>query len=323
MQRSPRPNLANTNANLLVALDALLQTRSVTKAATRMGITQSSMSGTLAQLRQVFDDPLLVRSGRTMQTTPRAEELVTQLREGVRAFEQVLAGSPRFDPATSEETFVLGLPDRVELVLLGELLAHLKTLAPRVGIQVVPWGRMELPPGLATGEIDLTVGIVLPPGEIDTDLLRVGPGPLAPGHHTQRLFRSSLSCVVRDGHPRVGQRMTLATFCELEHVLVTEQPGAYGIVDNALAAVGRSRRISVRVPRHVLVGEIIVRTDLVATIDRRVAKVHAERYGLRVLTPPVKLPRGSLGMIWHARSHADPARAWLRAQVAKVAQSLR
>ncbi|MEM6993990.1 MAG: LysR family transcriptional regulator [Myxococcota bacterium] len=315
-------SLANTNVNLLVALDTLLQTASVTAAAARMGITQSSMSGTLAQLRRVFGDPLLVRSGRGMQPTPRALELAADLRTGVQAFERVLAGGPCFDPATSEETFTLALPDRVELALFGELLAHIKQIAPGVGLQVVPWGRLDPAPGLATGGVDLSIGILIPPRGPATASWTAFPDPVPPGYFTRRLFDSGLVCLARDGHPRIGKRMTLAAFCDVEHILVTEQPGGLGIVDNALAAVGRSRRIAVRVPRHVLVGELIACTDLVATIDRRVAAVHAERYGLRRFKPPVELPLGSFGIIWHARTNEDPARTWLREQVAIVAAGL-
>ncbi|MCH9684604.1 MAG: LysR family transcriptional regulator [Deltaproteobacteria bacterium] len=315
-------SVANTNVNLLVALDALLQTGSVTEAAAAMGITQSSMSGTLAQLRQLFGDPLLVRSGRSMQPTPLALALVPDLRQGVQALERVLHGGPAFDPRHSDETFTLALPDRVELALFADLLQHLKQVSPHVGLQVVPWGRIEAPPQLATGGVDLCIGILVPPREAFSESWRTFPDPLPPGHHTQRLFDSGLSSLVRTGNPRVGRRMTLAAFCDLEHVLVTEQPGGVGIIDEVLAALGRRRRIAVRVPRHVLVGELIARTDLVATIDRRVAAVHAERYGLRCFKPPVKMPKGSFGMIWHARTHADPARRWLREQVALVAKRL-
>jgi len=322
MNSSSRPTVTNTNVNLLVALDALLRAGSVTAAAATMGITQSSMSGTLAQLRRVFDDPLLVRSGRSMRATPRALQLVADLRDGVQAFERVLSGGPRFDPATSKETFTLALPDRVELALFADLVAHLKEVAPHIGLQVAPWGSLQPPPELATGGVDVCIGILVPPRTADSDAWPAFPDPIAPGHHTRRLFDSGLTCLVRNGNPKVGRRMTLAAFCALEHVLVTEQPGGRGIVDDALAALGRKRRIAIRVPRHVLVGELIVRTDLVATIDRRVARVHADRYGLRLFKPPVKLPRGSFGMIWHARTHDDPARQWLREQIAIVSRRL-
>ena len=287
-----------------------------------MGITQSSMSGTLAQLRRLFGDPLLVRAGRSMQPTPRALQLAADLREGVEAFSRVLAGGPRFDPATSDETFVIALPDRVEMALFGDLLAHLRDVAPGIGLQVVPWGRMEPPPGLATGELDLSVGILVPERDALTDSWLSFPDPIPPGHRTHRLFDSGLTCLVRKDNPGVGKRLSLAAFCKLEHVLVTEQRAGRGIVDDALAALGRSRHIAVRVPRHILVGELIARTDLVATVDRRVAHVHAQRYPLNLFKPPVALPTGSFGMIWHARTDADPARAWLRAQIDHVAQGM-
>lgn len=320
MSTGPGRAVVSTNVNLLVALDALLQTRSVTQAAATMGLTQSTMSGTLAQLRRLFDDPLLVRSGRAMRPTPRALELAADLRDGVLAFERALAGGQRFDPQTSRETFTLALPDRVEMALLGDLLEHVREVAPGVGLQVVPWGRLEPPPGLAAGDIDVSVGVLVPPPSSPRGSWPAFPSTLPPGHHTRRLFDSGLICMVREGHPRVRARLTLATFCALEHVLVTEQPGGRGIVDDALAAKGRERHVAVRVPRHVLVGELIARSDLVATIDRRVARVLAQRHALRLFKAPVKLPRGEFGLIWHARTDKDPARMWLRDAIAQVAR---
>ncbi len=322
MIRNAGRSALSTNTNLLVALDALLTTCNVTQAAKQAGITQSSMSGVLSQLRELLGDPLLVRAGRTMEPTPHALQLMVDLRQGVEAFERVLMGRARFDPTHSEENFVLALSDRIELVLFAALVARVQSEAPGIGLQVVPWGRLDAPPGLASGGIDLSIGILLPPATARPRRWESFPQAPPPGHHTHRLFDSGLRCIVRDGHPRVGKRMTLATFCKLEHVLVTEQLGGSGVVDDALARLDRRRRIAVRVPRHVLVGELIANTDLVATIDRRVAVRHAERHGLRVFEPPVKLPLGSFGMIWHARTHVDPARRWLREQVAVVASEL-
>ena len=320
MRRDPRQGphtVLNTNVNLLVALDALLRERSVTGAARLAGITQSSMSGVLAQLREVLDDPILVRAGRGMQPTPYATRLIPSLRRSMELLDDVLSGGPGFEPRTSRERFVLALSDRIESVIFSELTERVHRTGPHLTMQVVPWGRLEPPPMLVTGEIDVMVGIV-PPKELQS--MSSARLELPPGHRFEPLYDSGLVSIVRKDHPRVGHRLTLKAFCELDHVLVTEQPNGRGIVDELLARDGRSRNIAVRVPRHTLVPELIARTDLVATIDRRVALAQAERLGLRVCKTPVPLAMGSVAMIWHERTQADEARAWLREQIAAVAR---
>jgi DNA-binding transcriptional LysR family regulator len=308
----------NTNVNLLVALDALLEEKNVTRAAARAGVTQSSMSASLAQLRTILNDPLLVRSGRTMRTTPLADRIAVDLRRGIDAFAAVLAGGRTFDPRTSEERFVLALSDRVEAVLFPRLVARMRVAAPGVTVQVVPWGHPSPPPELGSGEVDVSVSITVH----DADRVagwNHAPPVLGSGFHSARLFESELASIVRRDHPAVGAELTLDTFCGLEHVLVTEKLGHTGIVDHVLSGLGRQRRIAVRVPRHTLVGELIAATDLVATIDRRVAEELGERCGLRVFRPPVDLPRADISMVWHERTEADAARRWLREQVREVA----
>src|SRR5690606_35044863 len=132
------------------------------EAAREVGITQSAMSGTLAQLRELLGDPLLVRVGRTMQPTPRALELEEPLRRAVQALEEVLVAPRAFDPATSEQRFAIALDDRADLMVVPELMRRISAEAPNVRLQVHAWGRHEPPHELATGELDLAVGVFNP-----------------------------------------------------------------------------------------------------------------------------------------------------------------
>ena len=311
-------SLRNTNANLLVALDALLTEQNVTRAARRLGITQSSMSANLAQLRRLFDDPLLVRAGRSMRPTPLAQRITTDLRLGIDALEAVLAGGPHFEPTTSEERFVLALNDRVESVLFPALATRVFDLAPHVTLQVVPWGRIPPPPGLGTGEID--VGVSISVSDPPAGLGRGAPPDLPSGYHSRALFDSGLASMVRADHPKASSAGSLETFCALDHILVTDGLGEIGVVDHMLAARGCSRRIALRVPRLTLVGELVAQTDLVATMDRRVAARQAHRHGLHLFPPPVELPQGEVILVWHERTHAAPARRWLREQIFATAR---
>jgi LysR family transcriptional activator of mexEF-oprN operon len=309
-------NVFGANANQLVALAALLEEGSVTEAAKRVGVTQSAMSGTLSQLRDLLGDPLLVRVGRSMQPTPRAVALREPLQRALAALAEVLETPRTFDPATSEERFAIALDDRADIVVVPELLRRIRADAPGVQVQVHAWGRHDAPPGLATGELDIAVGVFRPLHRHR----RNGAATEAAeaGHMIAPLFEVALVTIARRDHPRVGKKLDLDTFCSLDHILVTEEPWATGLIDTLLAKQRRTRNIAVRVPRHISVGWIVSRTDLVATLDDRIAQLQAVAHGLRVLDPPLSVKPAPLSMIWHERTDRDPARQWLREQLRAV-----
>lgn len=314
----PRPQVhtvVNTNANLLVALDALVRACSVTEAAKIVGITQSSMSGVLKQLRTLFDDPLLVRSTGAMEPTPLALRLAPSVRRSMELLDDVLAGGRSFDPATSRERLVLTIGDRSGPVLLPRLVTHLRQHAPGITLQVLNWNRMGPPPGLATGEVDVGVGIMVPR---DLQGWSAVSGGHDSAHHSEALYDGDLVSVARSDHPRVARRLTLRTFCELEHVLVTEQPSGRGIVDDLLERLGRKREVVVRVPTHALALGLVAQSDLIATVDARIARIAAATGDVRVFKTPVDLPDGQIGMAWHERTHRDAARVWLRERIRAV-----
>ncbi len=313
------PVLPSINANLLVALDALLRTSSVSRAASTMGVSQSTMSGTLAQLRDLFSDPLLVRQGRSMVPTPLARAVGLELRRGADAFETVLSRRGGFDPKTSRQEFVVALNDRSEEALLPALIARVRRHAPGVSLQALPWGLFEPPAGLLDGTVDLVIGIA---EHADGEREPTVPAGAGRSLRMSALFDSELTTIARTGHPKVGRRLTLDTFCEVEHVLGTEQPRGRGVVDRALDSLGRERRIAVRVHRHSLVARIVAETDLIATIGKRPAAHAAKRYGLRCFKPPVEVRRASFTMMWSASTDQDPARRWLREQVGAAAERL-
>lgn len=304
-------NVLATNLNLLVALDALLAERSVTRAAARVGLTQSGMSNALAQLRRVFDDPLFVRAPGGVEPTARALELAEPVRRGLDAFAEALAPAAPFDPRTSEAGFAVAMNDYAELVLLPPLVRALARAAPGVSLQVLPaWSRV--PAGLGQGELDAAV--------LDTG------ARLPAGHRRRFLFGDDFVCIVRKDHPRVGRRLGLRAYLAESHVLVTQERGATGQADRLLARLGRRRRIGARVPRFFMVPALVAQTDLVALVDSRVARWAARHLPLRVLRPPLPLPATPAGvgyqLVWHARSDRDPARRWLRERLAEVAAAV-
>lgn len=297
--------LATMDLNLVVALDVLLAERHVTRAARRLGITQSAASHALARLRDLLGDPLLVRGpGGTMVPTPLALRLAPQLRKVLEDLAGVLRGES-FDPTTARRTFRLGASDYIELVLLPRLSARLARLAPGVDLWVHTfddWGDAEL----ATGKLDC---VLAPPRR------SARPG----GMFEKILLHESFTCVMRAGHPLAGSRLTLARYCEVPHLMVAPRGTPGSFVDDALATVGRRRRVALAVPHFLVVPYVVAATDLVATLANRVAALFATTLDLVMQPPPVAIARFAIALAWHERNHHDAAQRWLRTQIAAAA----
>lgn len=302
--------LAAVDLNLLLALDALLAERHVTRAAARLGITQSAASHALARLRDMFGDPLLVRGPRgALLPTPRAAALAPAIHRVLVDLTAVLRGDEVFEPATARHTFRIGTSDYVELVLMPRLVERVGRSAPGIDL----WIHTLTDDGdeaLAAGTLDVVLG---PP--------RSGARPA--GMYEKVLFDESFTCIVREGHALADKRMTLARYCAAAHLLVAPRGTPGSLVDDALAALGRSRRVAVAVPHFLVVPYLIASSDLIATLATRVAHTVADALRLVQMPPPIALPRFQIGVAWHERTRADPAHRWLRDQILAVAAEIR
>ena len=298
-------NIAALNLNLLPVLDALLAERSVSRAGHRLGLSQPAVSNALGQLRTLLGDPLLVRRANGMVPTERALALAQPVRAAMLAVEQSLAPPAPFDPATAERDFVLYTNDFVAFALLPRLLARLRREAPGVRLHVRAFQEHVVPPDLQRG---------------DADLLFSFSRALPPGHRATDLFQDRFVFVARQGHPQVRGRITLAAYTKLAHVLVSHEPNARGVVDDALAQRGLSRRVALRLSHFLLVPYVLATTDYVAALSELVARPMARSLRLQVLKMPIDVPSGMVRMVWHERTGASPAHAWLRSVVEAVGQ---
>jgi DNA-binding transcriptional LysR family regulator len=299
-------DIRSVNLNLLVAFDALVEERSVTRAARRVGVTQPALSASLAQLRNLFDDPLFRRASHGLEPTPRALELAAPVRQGLRLLGSALT-PPAFDPKTAQKTFVIAASDYVEFVLLPPLLRRIAVDSPGVVLEIKPWGLHEVPALLARGEADLMIGFF---------------DEVPPRHVSEPLFEEEYVIIARRDHPKLGRRMTLARYLECGHVLVSQRSGSVGSVDRALSALGKSRQVAMRVSHFLMVPMLVARTDLVAALSRRVAEPFAKPLRLHTFAPPLALPKSRIGHVWHEQMDADPGHRWLRAQIESVAAAL-
>jgi DNA-binding transcriptional LysR family regulator len=304
-------HIGDLDLNLLVALRALLTERHVTRAAARVRLTQPAMSHALARLRAVLGDPLLVRTRSGMTLTPRAEALAEPLERLLGDLSKLLAPPERFDPSRATRTFRVATSDYVELVLMPAVLAHAWKEAPNVNVQLRSFDM----PGLELLDQDRADVVIAP-----ASIAKGSRG----GMLVQHLLNERFVCVVREDHPTVGRRLSLDQFLALPHALITPGGSAGGIVDSALAKLGRRRRIAVEIPHFLVAPFLVEKTDVVLTLAERVARALAPSVRLRVLSPPpeLDLPGFEVSMLWHERHRADPAHAWFRSVIAGVAKKI-
>lgn len=296
--------LGAINLNLLTALDALLAEGNVTRAAARTGVTQSAMSHSLRQLRDMLGDPLLVRGPSGMTPTPRAAALREPVRRGLVELSRALAATEA-DPRDAKRTFTVSSGDFFSALLLPPLLDTTLREAPGIDLNVRPTdpGRDDLL--LEAGEVDAVISVAV--AERAT-LRRV------------RLFTETFACLVRADHPAVGDTLTLETYASLSHALISPRGSGPSFVDEALARAGTSRRIALRIPFFLAAPLIIAQSDLVLTAPRRVALQFAKTLPLRVLPPPIPVASFSVHLIWHERDDADPVHGWLRKAIVRAAE---
>ena len=297
-------DIRNVDLNLLVALDALLAERSVSRAAVRLHLSQPAASALLARLRELFGDPLLLRSARGMLPTPRALELLGPVKQVLDEIEAIVQPRAAFDPASASLMFTLSASDYVEYALLPKLVDYLERKAPGVRLEVRSLDLQLVAMQMESGEVDLCI---------------TGLQNAAPGLHLRPLYTERLVSVVRRNHPGVGARLTLDQFCSLEHIQVSVRGSGFSTrIDEALAALGRKRHSRLAVPHFLLVPEIVARSDMISSLPERLARGYARQ--LRILEPPVELQKFTVGEMWHERNERDPAQQWLRDVLVELAQ---
>jgi DNA-binding transcriptional LysR family regulator len=294
-------NLRRIDLNLLVTLEALLIERNVTRAANRLHLSQPSVSVQLRKLREIFADPLLASAPGGMFPTTRGQALLQPLRAALSDMRRVLEPQPRFDAATAEITWQVAAADYAEYAILMPLLAHLRNAAPGVRIAVRESGHSRMAKQLDGGTIDL-------------GLLAMDAAPER--LHSRVLFKEHYVLVARKRHPALRRKLTIDTLSKLEYVIVSPEGGGFrGVTDTALEGRRRKRRVVLSVPHFLFVPEVVARTDLVAMLPSRLVKDRSDH--LQIVVPPLQIPPFEMGMIWHERSHNDPAHTWLREQVTR------
>ena len=293
--------LSGLNLNALVALDALLAERNVTRAAKRVGITQPAMSQALARLRELFDDALLVRKGRAMVLTPRAEAMLIPLSDALLSVERALQLGMGFDAATSTRIFKIALTDLGVTMVLPSVLKVVAKAAPGVRIQVEPLSGGGLSDKLSSGEVDLVIAVYL---------------GSAGGLRSELLLEEDYLSLVRRGHALARRkRLRIADYEAHGHVAYTPVGFVPRPMSIAAPGVASAAGIRVSVPYLLALPDVVRRTDLVATVPRSLLSAPIDFEGIVTVAAPPELPAVEHRQWWHPRFDQDPGHQWLREHV--------
>lgn len=305
---SPSPPLNQMNPRaidlqLLLAFEALMKELQVTRAAKLIGVSQPAMSHILARLRKQFDDPLLVRTTRGMEPTPRALELVEPIRLAMRQVRQVFQTQASFDPSVSEHSFNVRMGDMNEFLVLPSVLLALEREAPGVSITVNHLSPAQTVKALDSGEIDFAVSALL-----------THPKSI----RSMSLLGDKMVCIMRRDHPSAGKPLTLDTFLKLRHINIVQAMADTRFVEDDLARRGLRRQVVLNIPHWLAAPAIVENTDLVTALSERMAR----RFNDRAQFVLRELPLGRRDLVWrlywHRRYDALPAHLWLRELVRRV-----
>ncbi|AOY92009.1 LysR family transcriptional regulator [Cupriavidus sp. USMAA2-4] len=296
-------NLRAIDLNLLVVLEALLAERHISRAALRLHLSQPAVSHALGRLRQLLDDPLLVRGQGGLVLTARAHELSGPLAEAL-AQVRILLGPSGFQPATARRTFRLAMSDYGAMVVLPRLLRAVRKAAPGIDLVVTQASREAMTAKVADGEIDAALGVFANPPE---------------SVRAQTLFEDDYACAVDAATVRDNGRLDQVAYLARSHVLVATHSERVDAIDAAVAKLGGRRKIACVLPHWSVAPALIAGTNLVLTTARRSLAALQEDPRFAVFDPPFALPGLTFSMIWHERIEADPGHMWLRERVVAAA----
>lgn len=292
-KQAPKRHVPPLDMNLLVTLDALLAEGSVVGAAQRLNLSSPAMSRQLARIRHLLGDPVLVRAGRGLVPTPRAEGLRERLRALVTEAEALVRGEDDLDLSRLERTFVIRANDGFVGTFGATLSSIAAHQAPHVRLRFAHEDEEDVE-ALREGRIDADVGAI---------------GAMGPEIRLQALFHDRFVGVVRHGHP-LAEAMTPESFVSFPHVSVSRRGRFAGPIDEALSALGLQRFVAIAVANFADALAIVRTADHVAAVPAHLTE--PARVNLHSFELPVKTDALAISLAWHPRFDADPAHRWLR-----------
>ena len=310
-------SMRNIDLNLLVFLDVLLKERNVTRASESLGISQPAMSNGLRRLRELFSDPLLVRTSDGMKPTERAELLQPMIREVLASIEQAVEPKQKFDAKEARRVFRISVSDYTESTLLPLLLQKLSTEAPNITLDVLTPSDISYQ-NVEQGTVDLVIN------RFDV---------LPQSFHQMTIWRDTFSCLFSCSNP-ISKKFNIQSYLDSGHVWVNKTGMGAGVgmepsstktlgwVDEALAKLGEKRRIRVFTRHYQAAMRLAKLPDLIVTIPTKAAKLLQDDPSVVIMDPPFFIPEIELKMAWSPLVQHNPAHQWLRRLIADVAKAL-
>ena len=306
------PNFRTLDLNLLRVFDEVMTERNLTRAARNLAMTQPAVSNALNRLRDSVGDKLVVRSGYGIEPTPRALALWPAISDALRQMESSLSPGD-FTASEAANTFVLGMADATAAEIVPGLVEIIERDAPGVSMRVLPLTTRDPRRLLDEGEMDLAIGFF--PAVLADLTAQAQAGSMAAFDH-QRLFNGEYVCVMRKGHPLAKGPLTIKRYTEAHHLLVSFSGRPFGFVDEALASLGRKRRIVLTVNQFFTAGRVVATSDLLSVLPRHFVRVTgmADEFVMREL--PFEVSPVHVDSLWHRRQGQRSEHAWLRLAVA-------
>ncbi len=299
--------LSDIDLNLFVVFDAIYTEGNLTRAGDIIGITQPAVSNSLSRLRNMFDDPLFVRTADGMVPTPVAQNIIGSVRQALGLMRASVQESESFDPQSSDKHFRVSMTDLSQSILLPYIFKRLKKDAPSVAIDCYHVRRRDMNIELASGNLDLAIDIPLTPDP------RIKQAPL---------FSHPQVCLVRNDHPEIGAELDLDSYLNLHHIQISSRRGGLGHVDLALGKMGKRRKISLRTQHYLAVSELVSRTDLSLTVPQIFADYLVTQLPVRYLQLPFSVPNLETHLYWHESTDQDQANRWLREVILELHEKL-
>jgi DNA-binding transcriptional LysR family regulator len=301
-------NLASLDLNLLVAFEALLSERSVSRAADRMGVAQPTMSGILARLRAMLEDDLLIRTPTGMVPTARAQELAEPITEALDGLRRALnQEGQEFAPQTAKRFFSIGAIDYVTFAMLEPLVRNIRREAPSVGLFIRPSKARSLPMLLDKRRIDVGIGTI---EDVPKRIELIGP-----------LLLDKLVCIAARRHPALPHGLPLKAFLELPHARRAHSGRADRLIDDELARTGHTRPVVLVLPSWHTVGITVAASDVLAVVPESAARALAMHFDIAVHDVPLELEPRAVNLAWSSDRGSDPGIAWLRERILEAAES--
>ncbi|MEB0139794.1 MULTISPECIES: LysR family transcriptional regulator [unclassified Undibacterium] len=293
-------HISRVDLNLFIVFEAIYNEGTVTRASIQLNLTQPAISHALKRLRTLFDDPLFVRQGQIMVSTPLARSIIEPVRQALRGLEMTLTDSGKFNPALENKQFHLALRDVLEATVLPPLLAQVTRTAPGINLAAIQVERRELVNELAAGTLDVAIDMLLPlPNQI----------------RRQQISRDTTVVLARAGHPLISGTLSLEQYLDAEHILASSRRKGMGLEDFELSRLGLQRRIRLRCQHYFAACRVVSQTELLLTMPEAYARIANEQFGNQILPLPLSMPSWDVYLYWHQNVTLDPANLWLREQI--------